>query len=175
MSTRQELTVNSSVQQATFEKACDLAWSAINEIDVTKWGYDPLPGNAIKTTKPNPNMDQYWIIPIDMSEVAAWDRITAAERYYRITTTGYIVVREFRKDGYSPIHNRLLTYEQAQQVATGQQFYITTSSRYGSKNIIFTAEDFQQCIQNIQYIGSKAETWEQELEYALTDGDIEPL
>lgn len=172
MSTRQEFTVNSSVQKAIFEKAADLSWSAINEIEVTQWCYDPLPGNAIKTTKPNPNMDQYWIIPIDMSDVAKWDRITETERYYRITTTGYIVVREFWKDGFSPIHNRLLTYEQAHHVATGQQFYITTSSRYGSKNIIFTVEDFQQCIKNI---GSKAETWEQELEYALTDGDIEPL
>ena len=75
MSTRQELAVKSSVQQATFEKVADLAWSAINEIEVTQWCYDPLPGNAIKT-KPQPNMDQYWIIPIDMSEVVKWDRIT---------------------------------------------------------------------------------------------------
>lgn len=171
MSTRQEFTVNSSIQQATFEKVADLAWSAINEIDVTQWKYEPLPGNAIKI-KSHPNLDQYWILPIDMSDVMAWDRITETERYYRITTTGYIVVREFWKDGFSPIHSRLLTYEQAQQVATGQKFYITTSSRYGSKNIIFTVEDFQQCIKNI---GSKAETWEQELENALTDGDIEPL
>ena len=79
---------------------------------------------------------------------------------------GYIVIKkEFQECKgeykYKPIHNRLLTLDQANRVGTGEKLYITITSRYGMVSDIITEKELKQCIERSLkkfYIDSKKET-----------------